>query len=338
MNKIFRKILIDIIKICIFLTICNLLYSEDNFKNKMDKHISQVQNKWRFNPFRYETLKRLYGWLDPEVYNSKYWIGDIFNIENMYPKYEYRFDKMAFYHQPTLATEINPIDILYKDNHRFRIGVGFLTQFYLSVYKPNFSIYYGESLFFGTYMQTELYFDYIYKESLRFRFTPVRHVCAHIGGDILGDYELYDINKEEFRDSSIESMNFAIYYNYGYFTFYGGFSFAMSGFNESNFINLFKISYGTDFRLPIWGEISLITGIYAALDYDKINFVYRAHNFKGYRITDSYNKCYPFVAVGIGIEVYRFTLGIKYEYNRSRQLYAYRKMESKLGLEATLFF
>ena len=157
MNKIFRKILINIIKICIFLTICNLLYSEDNFKNKMDKHISQIQNKWRFNPFRYETLKRLYGWLDPEVYNSKYWIGDIFNIENMYPKYEYRFDKMAFYHQPTLATEINPIDILYKDNHRFRIGVGFLTQFYLSVYKPNFSIYYGESLFFGTYMQTELY-------------------------------------------------------------------------------------------------------------------------------------------------------------------------------------
>ena len=59
-------------------------------------------------------------------------------------------------------------------------------------------------------MQTELYFDYIYKESLRFRFTPVRHVCAHIGGDILGDYELYDRDKEEFRDSSIESMNFAI--------------------------------------------------------------------------------------------------------------------------------
>ena len=338
MNKKYKKILINIIKIFIFLIFSNFLYSENNLKDKMDSHISEVKSKWKFNPFRYETYKRLYGWLDPDVYNSKYWIGDILNIEKLYPKYEYRFDKMQFYHKPTLATEINPIEFLYRDKHRLRIGVGFLTHFFLSVYKPNFEIYYGKSLFFGTYMQTELYFDYIYNDTLRFRFTPVRHICSHIGGDILGDSELYDKENEEFKDSSMEQMHFSLHYNYGYFTFYGGVSFAMSGFKESNFINIFKIFYGTDFRFPLWGEISLITGFYLAADYDKINTIYRKENFKHYKILDTYNKWYPFIVFGIGFEIYRFTVGLKYEYNRSRQLYSYKKIESKLGFEATLFF
>lgn len=341
MNKNLKNILF--INIFVLFIFYNSLFSEETLKektlkDKMNSRIEETKSKWRYNPFRYETLKRLYGWQDPDAYITRYWIGDIFNIEEMYPKYEYRFDKMQFYHQPTLATEINPIDFLYKDVHRFRIGVGFLTHFFLSIYKPNFEIYYGESLFFGTYMQTELYFDYIYNETLRFRFTPVRHICSHIGGDILGDSELYDRNTEEFRDSAMEQMHFSLHYNYGYFTFYGGFSFAMTGFNESNFINLFKMFYGTDFRFPIWGEISFITGLYIAADYDRINTIYRKENFKQYQILDTYDKFYPYISVGIGFEIYRFTVGMKYEFNRSRHLYAYKKMESKLGFEATLFF
>ena len=336
MNKNLQNILF--INIFIFFIFCNSLFSQDNFKDKMDSRIEEVKLKWRYNPFRYETYKRLYGWLDPDDYITRYWIGDIFNIEEMYPKPAYSFDKMQFYHQPTLATEINPIEFLYKDKHRFRIGVGFLCNFFLSIYKPEHEIYYGESLFFGTYMQTELYFDYIYNESLRFRFTPVRHICSHIGGDILGDSELYDRETEEFRDSSIEQMHFSLHYKYGYFTFYGGFSFAMTGFNESNFINLFKIFYGTDFRFPIWGEISFITGFYLAADYDRINTIYRREYFKQYQILDTYDRFYPYISVGIGFEIYRFTVGMKYEFNRSRHLYAYKKMESKLGFEESLFF
>ena len=309
------------------------------FYEAMDSNTKEVKSKWLFNPFRaYDTDKYLYGWLDPYVYNSKYWIGDIFNIEEMYTNPNYNFDNMAFFHQPTLGSEIYPIAFNYKDKHRFRIGVGYLTQFFLSVYKPHSSVLYGESLFFGTYMQVELYFDYIYNDTLRFRFTPVRHICTHIGGDILGDDKLYDRNTEEFRDSSMELMHFSLYYKYGYFSFYGGFSFAMTGFNESNFINLFSLHYGTDFRYPLWVEISLITGFYLGLDYDRINTVERTANPDGYKIINSYNKLYPSIALGIGVEIYRFTIGLKYEYMRSRQLYAYRSMENKLGVEVTLFF
>ena len=97
-----------------------------------------------------------------------------------------------------------------------------------------------------------------------------------------------------------------------------------------------SIYYGTDFRYPLWGEISLITGFYLGLDYDRINTVERTIN--GYNILDSYDKLYPSIVLGIGVEIYRFTIGLKYEYMRSRQLYAYRSMESKLGIEVTLFF
>ena len=326
--------------ILLILIFASELYSQTNsFKDKMDLHSHEVKSKWSFNPLRvYDTDKYLYGWLDPEVYNCKYWIGDIFNIDEMYNRGNYRFDKMSFFHQPTLATEINPIVLDYKDKHRFKIGVGFLTQFFLSVYNPDYKILYGESLFYGTYMQVEMYFDYIYNEALRFRFTPVRHICTHIGGDILGDNELYDRNIEEFRDSSIELMHFSLHYKYGYFTFYGGLSFAITGFDESNFINLFGMYYGTDFRYPLWGEISLITGIYLGANYDRINTVERKNSTDGYNIISSYDKWFPSISIGIGIEIYRFVIGVKYEYMRSRQLYSYKKMENKLGLEVSLFF
>ncbi|WP_300370156.1 hypothetical protein [Brachyspira sp.] len=330
----------SIIALLLLLSLYVKIYAQTNSYNKMDMHINEVKSKWNFNPLRfYDTDKYLYGWLDPEVYNSKYWVGDIFNIESMYNhNNNYRFDKMIFFHQPTLGSEINPIAFTYKGKHRFRVGVGFLTQFFLSVYKPDYSILYGESIFYGTYMQVELYFDYIYNDVLRFRFTPVRHICTHIGGDILGDDNLYNKEKEEFRDSSIELMHFSIHYKYGYFTLYGGFSFAMTGFKESNFINLFSVYYGTDFRYPLWGEISFISGIYLGASYDRINSVERINNNKGYNITDTYDKWFPSIAIGIGFEIYRFTIGVKYEYLRSRQLYSYKKMENKLGVEVSLFF
>ena len=185
-------------------------------------------------------------------------------------------------------------------------------------------------------MQTELYFDYIYNDTLRFRFTPVRHICSHIGGDILGDSQLYDRNTEEFRDSSIEQMHFSLHYNYGYFTFYGGFSFAMSGFKESNFVNLFKMFYGTDFRYPIWDEISFITGIYLGVNLDELNMIKRTAD--DYIPLESHNEWTPSISIGAGVELYRIIIGVKYQYERSKQLYAYRKMESKLGLEASLYF
>ena len=87
--------------------------------------------------------------------------------------------------------------------------------------------------------------------------------------------------------------------------------------------------------MPIWGEISFISSIYLAANLDEINTVKREYN--KYTIIDSYNEWTPSISVGIGFEIYRIIIGVKYEYARSKQLYAYRSMESKIGIEASLY-
>ena len=316
------------------------LYSQSSnisFKDKMDNYTERVKMQWSYNPFRnYATDRYFSSWVNPNAYNSKFFIGTIFNIKEMYPNKNFNFDEIQFFYQPTLATEVAPISFKYNEKHRFKIGVGYLTHFFFSKYNEGMSQYYGQSLFYGTYVQVEVFFDYIYNDYFKFRFSPLIHICSHIAGDILGDDNLYDKSTEEFKDCGFEKMQFSAYHKYGWFTFYGGITFALTGFKKSNFVNLFDIFSGIDLRVPIWGEISFIAGIYLGANLDKINTIERGIN--KYTLLESYNEWTPSISIGAGFELYRIIIGIKYQYERSKQLYAYRKMESKLGLEASLYF
>ena len=133
-------------------------------------------------------------------------------------------------------------------------------------------------------------------------------------------------------------MHIAAYYRWGWFSFYGGTLFAITGFKKSNLVNIFTLYAGSDFRFPLWGEMNLITGVYIAGEYDEFNRIDRKAAGEGYNAIESIYKWSPSISVALGIEIYRFAIGVKYEYLRSRQLYAFRKMESKIGLEASLFF
>ena len=84
--------------------------------------------------------------------------------------------------------------------------------------------------------------------------------------------------------------------------------------------------------------MNLITGVYIAGEYDELNKINRKNAGEGYKAIESIYRWSPSISVALGIEIYRFTIAVKYEYLRSRQLYAFRKMESKIGLEASLFF
>lgn len=307
-----------------------------SLKYKMDNYEEKVKTKWEYNPFKnYATDRYFSSWLNPNAYNSKFWFGDIFNIKEMYPNKNFNFDKMILYYHPTLATEVTPISFKHNEKHRFKIGVGYLTHFFFSHYGKGFSQYYGKSLFYGTYTQTEVFFDYIYNNSFKFRFSPLRHICSHIAGDILGDDKLYDKSTEEFKDNGFEQMQFSAHYKYGWFAFYGGVAFAITGFKKSNLVDLFNIFYGIDFRVPIWGEISFISGVYLGVNLDQINTIKRT--IDDYIALRSYNEWTPSISVGAGVEIYRIIIGVKYQYERSEQLYAFKKMESKFGLEASLY-
>ena len=84
--------------------------------------------------------------------------------------------------------------------------------------------------------------------------------------------------------------------------------------------------------------MNLVTGVYVGAFLDEVNTIMRNKKGEGYPALNSYHEWTPSIATGIGFEVYRFIIGVKYEYARSKQLYAYRKMESRIGLEASLFF
>lgn len=324
----------------VMLLLNSIIYSQESntFKDKMDNYTKKVKMKWEFNPLKnYETDRYFSGWLDPNAYSSRFWLGDIFNIEQMYNNDNFNFDKMDFYYQPTLATEVTPIAFRYNEVHRFKIGIGYLTHFFLSKYKKGYDQYYGQSLMYGTYMQVEVFFDYIFNNTFKLRFSPLRHICAHISGDILGDEKLYNREKEDFKDSGFEQMHVSAYYKYGWFTFYGGMNFAIIGFDKSNIVNLFSAFAGTDFRVPIWGEISFITGIYLGLNHDLINNVSRYANGQKYYINDKHVEWIPEISMGVGFEIYRVIIGLKYDYGRSKQLYSYKTMESKIGLDISIY-
>ncbi|WP_300758929.1 hypothetical protein [uncultured Brachyspira sp.] len=316
------------------------VYSQESntLKDNMDNYTQKVKMKWEFNPLKnYETDRYFSGWVDPDAYSSRFWLGDVLNIDKMYNNNNFNFDKMDFYYQPTLATEVTPIAFKYNEVHRFKIGIGYLTHFFLSKYKKGYDQYYGQSLMYGTYMQVEVFFDYIFNNTFKLRFSPLRHICAHISGDILGDETLYNKEKEDFKDSGFEQMHVSAYYKYGWFTFYGGMNFAIIGFDKSNIVNLFSAFAGTDFRVPIWGEISFITGVYLGLNHDLINNVSRYANGQKYYINDKHVEWMPEISVGVGFEIYRIIIGLKYDYGRSKQLYAHKTMESKIGLDISLY-
>ncbi|WP_300711682.1 hypothetical protein [uncultured Brachyspira sp.] len=331
--------------LCCYFILAASLYSQNaengnNLENKMTNYSKKVSMQWRYNPLRiYETDKYFSSWLDPDNYNSSFWFGDILNAEKLYPNKNFNLDNAVLYFSPKLAVDLAPIAFnLNGDKHRFRIGVGYSLKLFFTSYKAGNDQLYGATFLFSQYMQVEAYFEYILDNKLKLRFAPLRHICSHISGDILGDETLYDKTKEEFRDSGFEQMHLSAAYRWGWFSFYGGTSFAITGFKKSNIVNLFNIYAGIDIRFPIWGEINLVTGFYAGAFLDEINTIIRDKKGMGYPILNTFNEWTPSVSVGLGFEVYRFIIGVKYEYARSKQLYAYRKMESRVGLEANLFF
>lgn len=66
----------------------------------MDNYTKKVKMEWEFNPLKnYETDRYFSGWTDHNAYSSKFWLGEIFNIKEMYNNKNFNFDKMNFYYR-----------------------------------------------------------------------------------------------------------------------------------------------------------------------------------------------------------------------------------------------
>lgn len=207
------------------LFISSLFSQETNnttsLENRMNEYTENKKLEWSYNPLRkLESDKYFYGIADPHNYIIRYWVGGVINSKDLYDNKNFRTEDIYVFHSPKLASELSVAGFCINDEtHRFNIGVAYSALVNLASYVNGKDQLYGTSFIFGTYLQVEAYFDYIYNNVLKLRIAPVRHISFHTSGDILGDPSL---NDKEFRDTGYEQVHIYIAYRYGWLSFYGG--------------------------------------------------------------------------------------------------------------------
>ncbi len=339
--------------IFIFILSIGVLYSQEaeqisnsnTLVEKMDNYTAEKEKKWSYNPFRStEIERRMVGWQDPNANITRFWVGNIFNAKSIYSNPNFFVDEVMLFMTPTLATEFTVIP-LKTGRFKFNIGVAFLIDINMIVYSERRQRH-GANLIMSDNMKVEGYIDMIIDDTWKIRFLPIIHRCDHIAGDWYGDPALYNAYEDEYCDTGYENMGIQAFKIFGWFTFYGGLE---GSFNylipaiPSTFATMFSAHVGTDIRVPIWGKMNFIAGFYLAADYREYNEKYKEIDpetqISGEEvITKTYHKWAPVFSIGAGIEIDRYSLGIKYIRRPSQQSHSHREIEEKIGAEATFIF
>lgn len=307
---------------------------------KMDNYTAEKKALWQgFQPFRRtEAERRMVGWQDPHANISRFWIGDSLNAEAMYGE-AFHTDDISAYFTPTVAMEFTavPVDI---GNVKLRLGLGLLMDLNMCVYNEYMPLY-GKNFIFSDYVQVEVHLDVIINDIWKVRLIPLRHGCQHNSGDYYGDPLLYDLETTGFADSGNEGMALQVFNLFGWFTFYGGIEANYHYLFEPTFVTLFGAHIGTDMRFPIWGDLSIIAGIYASYDYIQYAERVKELNDEGVYVPsligDPEKEWKPTVSVGIGVEIDRMTFSFKYMRRPSQQLHSHREIEERIGFEGAVY-
>lgn len=294
----------------------------------------KVRSKWKYNPFRTSDRERLlFGWLNPNAFITRFWIGGIPNLHSVFPNPNMKVDDISIAFAPVLATEINviPFEV---GRLKVRIGVGFLADLNFFVYKSHTRQLYGNTFLVSDFLNVSTYVDFIVDDSWKIRWLPLIHMCSHGGGDYFGDPSLG--GTKEWADMGYESMGLEFYYNRNYFTFYSGMRFGMRGVFASHYSTLFSLFAGADVRVPVWGHLNFIAGLFVAADYNTINTV----KLEGihFQTLASHKQWNPVFSTALGIELDRLTFSFKYSQMQSRHVVAFRKQDIRYGFETTIYF
>ena len=89
-------------------------------------------------------------------------------------------------------------------------------------------------------------------------------------------------------------------------------------------------------RLPLYGELNLIAGLHIGGNYDRINEIERIVQGNQYNCKSSRYELTPIISAGVGVGIYDWVIGLKIDYGRARQIYAYENMDFRIGLSACL--
>ena len=329
--------------VLILMLLTTSVYGQDTAKKssieitdqKMKEHTEKTRAQWKYNPFRVSAAeKKLIGWLDPNSYITSLWIGDLLSKKENLTDPNWNLDKAYIYYSIKVASEVNPIAFTIN-NFTFRMGIAFSADIQLIGYS-GYGFVYGSDLIISDYMRIGMHFDFIWDEKLKFRWSPMVHECAHVSGDYQSDPSFDPAGKKTIADLGVEGMMFELFYNWQFFTFYGGMQFNYNNPSNGAYATLFGFHIGTDVRVPVWGQINFITGVHFGMNYDMVREI---EVTAGPMDIKSVNKdWYPTIVVGAGFEFDRFTIGFKYSYLRSRHMISYTTMEHKVGVDMSIFF
>ncbi|MGL4676692.1 MAG: hypothetical protein ACRCWI_03390, partial [Brevinema sp.] len=304
---------------------------------KMEEDITTTKAQWRYNPFRKsDTERKLIGWLDPNNFVSQLWVGDVLSKYNNFPDPHWNLDKAYIFYGMKIATEVNPIAFT-VNNFTFRLGVAYFVDLQLLGYSEGFTHKYGGDIIISDYMRINFHFDFLIGDRFKFRWTPLYHECAHVSGDYQGDPDFDPETKSAIPDLGLEGMKFEAYYNYGYFTFYGGINFTYNG--GGTYKTLIGMNFGTDVRIPVWGEINFIMGFHVGANYDRLWIIDAGTETDTPNTSDTYiTRWYPTIVTGIGFEIDRFIIGAKYSRMRSRHMISYTTIDERIGIDISILF
>ena len=88
--------------------------------------------------------------------------------------------------------------------------------------------------------------------------------------------------------------------------------------------------------LILYGELNLLSGLHVGGNYDRINDIQRVVEGNQYNCISSRYKLTPIISAGICLGIYDWVIGLKIDYGRARQIYAYDNMDLRIGLSACL--
>ncbi|MGL5254362.1 MAG: hypothetical protein ACRC9L_05160 [Brevinema sp.] len=305
-----------------------------------EEYVTNTRMKWKYNPFRNQkdTERVLFGWQDPNAFITRFFVGGIVGVDQMYQNTSLNTDDILVAYSPVIATEAAPI-AFEIDRLKMRIGVGFLAELKLHIYEYGKRQYYGNSMFMSDFLNVTLFVDFIIDDVWKLRFSPVVHYCAHGNTDYYGSPTANA--PTDLVEMGTESMSFELYHTWRFLTVYGGFKFPWNGVSTSTYSTLFGLYMGMDIRVPLWGYINFITGAYFGVDYDNFNVLRRTdsgYRENGYELISSRQEWHYAGAFGIGLEIDRLAIAFKYRRMRSRHVTSYQNIDEFYGLEATIYF
>lgn len=283
------------------------------------QEVPSTNIKQKFSSFRaYESDRYYTPFQDPRSFISKILFSKNYDFAKALtmrePNAPWKFRDISVHIETKIASEI----LFYRN---YFISVGLAASMDVLIFGNKNGIF-GVYDFYGQFAPYIDFYTKVFTEKadIKIRLYPVYHQSSHYVDGYKADTSQYP------NAGSYEFLGIWVYYRLDKFLFYNGYE--ITYHHSGNSIPLFRIVFGTDFRLPLLkNDINLITGI-------NIGAIYHEKDLLGFVKENTWS---PAINFGVGVELYRYTVSLKISYQRPYGATTYFKEQFQIGGELGFF-